>query len=109
MVQWAALERDVRREYIKTRSDIISDHDDLTYETLELLERMTTKDGTINRQKLSSLFDRLDALSSQHGKRIYDKTEDGMSTSARITAAFLLLNVGRSEERRVGKECRSRL
>src|SRR5690625_98363 len=94
MVQWAALERDVRREYIKTRSDIISDHDDLTYETLELLERMTTKDGTINRQKLSSLFDRLDALSSQHGKRIYDKTEDGMSTSARITAAFLLLNVG---------------
>lgn len=94
MVQWSALERDIRRTYTNTRKDVRYDHMEFTYETLDMLDRYTTKDGTINRRQISSLFDRLDSLSAQRGNKIYDKTEEGMISSAEITAAFLLLNIG---------------
>ena len=99
MVQWSALERDIRKTYITTRKDVRYNQKETTYETLDMLDRYTTKDGTISRQKLTTLFDRLDILSSQNGSKIYDRTEEGMITSANITVAFLLLNIGQIKKR----------
>lgn len=101
MVQWSALERDVRKTYINTRKDVKYNHETITYDILDLLDRYASKDGTINRQKLSSLFDRLDTLTYQQGEQLFENTGNGMSTTAKITVAFLVMNIGRIKKRAV--------
>lgn len=87
------LEREINAIYEETLNNVNKDVSLVQAELIDLLDKYSTSDGTLNRNKTSELFEHVDRLSTQEGKKIYEETTEGMSKTTLATVIFLVANV----------------